>query len=183
MYCNTKRIIQRCHFHRSHNARVYCSVYFTEINNSTALSCKTEMQVEVRSKQNKAYCSGFLLHTTAVGRQSLFLQHHCELSKTLRTIECNLTTEWSCLQAAEQYCRVPSGGFYFDCMQSCIRSRERAETLLLKQTVSVQNSIHCSRLLGIDETVTNIGTTRTGILSTQNAFLFPRTYKISAIKV
>jgi len=67
MYGNTKRIIQRCHLHRSHNARVYRSVYFTEINNSTALSCKTEMQVEARSKQNKAYCSGFLLHTTTVG--------------------------------------------------------------------------------------------------------------------
>jgi hypothetical protein len=76
---------------------------------------------------------------------------------------CNLTTEWSCLQAAEQYCRVPSGGFYLDCMQSCIRSRQGAETLLFKQTWSVQNSVHCSRLLGIDETVTNIGTTSTGI--------------------
>jgi hypothetical protein len=30
---------------------------------ATALSCRTEMQVE--NEQNKAYCSGFLLHTTA----------------------------------------------------------------------------------------------------------------------
>jgi hypothetical protein len=162
MYCNTLTHNTGLS-HRSHNARLYCLVYFTEINNSTALSCKTEMQVESRSKQNKAYCSGFLLHTAAFGCRSLFLQHHCKLSKTLRTVVCNLTTEWSCLQAAEQYCRVPSGGFYLNFMQSCIRSRQGAETLLFKQTVSVQNILHCSQLLGIDETVTNIGTTSTGI--------------------
>jgi hypothetical protein len=51
MYCNTKH--NTALSHRSHNAHVYCSVYFTEINNSTALSCKTEMQVEARSKQTK----------------------------------------------------------------------------------------------------------------------------------
>jgi hypothetical protein len=91
MYCNTKRIIQRCHLHRSHNARVYCSVYFTEINNSIVMSCKTEMQVEARSKQNTAHCIAFLLHTTAVGR-------HCSSSTTASyprhyVLICNLTKE------------------------------------------------------------------------------------------